>query len=319
MLKYRLIFGSLMAAGVLGLCYLDHLLDQVDLTGTWLQPLFAGRTYLPSGLLLLALFLVLIVLAAGELCRMFRAKGLAVDPLMVNMAGLAGCLLLYMAPHRMDSQATMAVFATLAVVLFLATVLRFGWISKRIDGASTAAGITALALIYLGLLPGFYVMIRRWHTIWLIAAIILITKACDIGAYFTGRYLGKHQLIPWLSPKKTWEGFIGGVLLSGAVAATLAAINNLYAIDGIWISAADDARRFVHVAYPIIPTAVAGMLIGAVGQFGDLVASLFKRDTGIKDSGSSIPGFGGVMDVVDSPLVTAPLAYWLVILAQETA
>jgi phosphatidate cytidylyltransferase len=71
------------------------------------------------------------------------------------------------------------------------------------------------------------------------------------------------------------------------------------------------------VHYPLWYAALAGLLLGLIGQFGDLVASLFKRDAGIKDSGSSIPGFGGVLDVIDSPIVVAPFAYWLLMLVRQ--
>ncbi|MCC7407600.1 MAG: phosphatidate cytidylyltransferase, partial [Phycisphaeraceae bacterium] len=153
---------------------------------------------------------------------------------------------------------------------------------------------------------------RRWHDAEVVAAIILITKACDVGAYFTGRFLGRHKLIPWLSPGKTWEGLLGGVALSALVALLLAWLLNDLGLAGHW---QPNPRQFVPQPYPLWLVPIAGAILGLVGQFGDLTASLFKRDAGFKDSGSSVPGFGGLLDVIDSPLIVAPVAYWLLRLA----
>src|SRR5690606_1999050 len=112
-----------------------------------------------------------------------------------------------------------------------------------------------------------------------------------IGAYFGGRRFGKHKLIYWLSPGKTWEGFICGVLTAGVVGAACA--------------------PFIVYNFPWWKGVIFGILIGGIGQLGDLLESLMKRDADVKDSGSLIPGFGGVLDVIDSPLLAAPFAYLL--------
>ena len=116
------------------------------------------------------------------------------------------------------------------------------------------------------------------------------TKFTDIGAYFGGRALGRHKLIPWLSPAKTWEGLLAGVITAGLVGMACAPqVSNLS-----W------QKAFVF-----------GAIIGGVGQLGDLLESLMKRDAEVKDSGTLIPGFGGILDVIDSPLLAAPFAYLL--------
>ncbi len=309
MLKYRLIFGPMMIAALVGLFYIDNQLDRVDLTGTWWQSVFLGRTYLPRGLLILAVFVVLIVLLSKELCDLFKRKSIEADRSMVALAGISGCVLMFAVPQDLSSRSTMAVFASLLIVLFLLTLLKHSWVTQRTEGALAAAAVTMFALIYMGLLPGFLVAIRRWHSAWVVLAIVLITKACDSGAYATGKTIGRHKLIPWLSPGKTWEGLIGGVLSAAVVAMAMAAISNAYQIAGIW----QNIDEYVRVDFDLWRTAAAGAAIGVAGQFGDLVASLFKRDAGIKDSGSSIPGFGGLLDLADSPIVVAPLAYWLLV------
>ncbi len=310
MLKYRLIFGPIMIASLLGIFYLDNQLDRIDITGTIWSDLFGGRSYLPSGLLLLASFLVLICLGAGELCNIFKAKNIHADRTIVTVAGVSGCLLMFAMPHTLDAQSAMAIFATLLIGLFILALLKHSWITKRTEGAVGAAAVTMFSLIYLGLMPGFWVTIRRWHSAWVVVAVLLIIKSCDIGAYFTGRAIGKHKLIPWLSPGKTWEGLAGGVLLSGLVAGSLAWLSNHFGVAGVY--RLEEGTRIFHPGnYDVLRSVGAGLLMGAVGQFGDLTASLFKRDAQIKDSGNAIPGFGGILDVIDSPVVVAPVAYWL--------
>jgi phosphatidate cytidylyltransferase len=121
---------------------------------------------------------------------------------------------------------------------------------------------------------------------------VAVVKAADIGAYATGRTLGRHKLIPWLSPGKTIEGFFGGLVFSGIAGACIA----------IYLRGPVPAVIAVGGGY--------GVILGAIGQLGDLLESLLKRDAGVKDSGN-VPGFGGVLDILDSPLLAAPAAYWL--------
>ena len=314
MLKYRLIFGPIMIAALLGVVLLDSVLDGADLTDTPWQTLFLGRTYLPAGLLMLGCFSVLVVLGARELCKIFRAKGVVIDTPVIMLSGLLGLVIFYAIPHGLATQTAIAIYGTAMSGLFLSTLVIHSR-QERTEGAIHAAAASMFTFVYLGVLPGYLMAIRSWHSAWTLIAIIAITKACDIGAYFTGRAIGKHKLIYWLSPGKTWEGLIGGMVLSALLAVGLAAIGNHYEVTGYWIRE-EYGRVFWRVPYPLWFVALAGLLIGMIGQFGDLVASLFKRDAGIKDSGRVIPGFGGVLDVVDSPIVVAPFAYWLLMLVR---
>ncbi len=158
---------------------------------------------------------------------------------------------------------------------------------------------TLLSVMYLGGLAWFLVALRvktgetepRFvGTTMHVVMILLCVKFTDIGAYFTGKNLGKHKLIFWLSPGKTWEGLIGGLVMAAIVGAACSPL-----IGGLaWWKGA-----------------IFGGIIGFVGQCGDLLESLMKRDAEVKDSGSLVPGFGGVLDIIDSPLVAAPVAYLL--------
>jgi len=178
---------------------------------------------------------------------------------------------------------------------------------RRVAGAMANAGGTLLAIVYLGVLPGFFLPICMTHSAWMMLAIVAIVKFADVGAYATGRLIGKHKLIPWLSPGKTVEGFFGGLVLAGLVGAALGYVMKISPPVN-----PQDAERWARIALPmaILGGGLSGILLGAVGQVGDLLESLLKRDAGVKDSGA-VPGFGGVLDILDSPLLTAPVAYWL--------
>ena len=119
------------------------------------------------------------------------------------------------------------------------------------------------------------------------------TWASDTFAYFTGSAIGRHKLCPTISPNKTVEGFLGSVVGTTASVAALGAFFSL----------------------PIVEMAVLGFCISLLATLGDLVESVAKRYTGIKDSGNIIPGHGGVWDRFDSVLFTAPLVYYFVLIA----
>jgi len=123
----------------------------------------------------------------------------------------------------------------------------------------------------------------------LVAFLLLVTKAGDIGAYFIGTYFGKHSLIPRISPKKSVEGAVGGFVFS--------------------VAAALISRSFLPDV-PLRHLFVLGCLLGILAQIGDLSESLIKRDSQVKDSSNLIPGLGGILDLIDSILFTAPTLYF---------
>jgi phosphatidate cytidylyltransferase len=122
---------------------------------------------------------------------------------------------------------------------------------------------------------------------------IAITKFSDMGAYLTGSLIGRHPLVPHISPKKTWEGFFG------ALAFSLFASVGLYRLMPGHLS----ALNWTHAI-------VLGLLLGFAAVVGDLAESIVKRSTGVKDSGSMLPGIGGALDLIDSLLFTAPLLFF---------
>jgi phosphatidate cytidylyltransferase len=166
---------------------------------------------------------------------------------------------------------------------------------------------TLLVVFYLGVLPSFFLQLR-WlddfstreivsRSTLALALTVFVPKCGDIGAFFTGKYLtggflGRNLMTPLLSPKKTWQGAAGGILSSIAVAVGFATIAPVFS--------------------SFLAAAGFGLTVGAAGIFGDLAESLLKRDRQTKDASASVPGFGGVLDVIDSLLFAAPVAYlWL--------
>lgn len=296
-LKYRLIFGPLLIITFLLLIWLDDQLDRVLLSG-WLRDLFGGREHLPRGLVLWIVFLAILPLAAREITAILSAKGLRTRLWLTTFASIAGMCAIYCVPAALSGHHANAILMTTLAGVFVLSLVTFSR-GRNTEGVVAATGGVLLAFTYLGVFAGFLLAIRSWHSAWWLVGIIMTTKMCDTGAYFTGRAIGRHKLIPWLSPGKTREGFAGGLAVAMLVGA-------LFALASEWLP---NERDHVTLTMGLL----AGFVFGLVGQAGDLTMSLFKRDAGIKDSSTIIPGLGGVMDVLDSPLLVAPAAYWLLV------
>jgi phosphatidate cytidylyltransferase len=311
MLKHRLIFGTIMFAALLALIHADDRVGRLDITGTLMQSFLFGQPHLAAGLVLFVVLLLITALGARELADLFIAKGVQADRTVMMLSAVVGLAVMYLAPREAAGGRAMPWAMTGLVIAFILGMGRHAC-RMQTEGAMAAGGAAVFAAVYLGVFPGFLLLLRADHSAWLVAAIIMITKACDIGAYTAGRLFGKHKLIPWLSPGKTWEGLAGGAVLCVAVAMALAAMNNHFAWAALLTPAgAGDAAGFTHRDYSLAFAALLGLLLAVIGHAGDLLESLLKRDAGAKDSGSTIPGFGGVLDVIDSPLFIAPVAYWM--------
>jgi phosphatidate cytidylyltransferase len=189
------------------------------------------------------------------------------------------------------------VFALSVLGVFLLEMARY----REPGGSVVRIAVGVWVVAYLGLLPSFLAQLR-WppegddtltdRGAAALALAIFVPKFCDIGAYFTGRFLGKHPMTPILSPKKTREGYIGGLVV--AVATTVLA--------NAWLQVLGGYAAAVGF----------GVTVGLAAIYGDLAESLIKRDCRQKDASSAVPGFGGVLDVIDSILFAAPVAYcWL--------
>lgn len=293
-LRYRLLFGPVLIAAVVLVAWLDEWLEGRPL-GPFLQSIFRGQETAPAGIAIFMAAIAISFFASRELSSILKDKGIRASRRVNTTAAIAGLLVSTLIPADLPAMVAIAIVASAAVAVLLFSLL-FHSRRRSIEGIVAAAGGTLLCFVYLGLMFGFVLAIRRLESAWLLLWILLVVKSCDIGAYFTGRSIGKHKLILWLSPGKTWEGLAGGVVLAALVGA-----------GGLWVLGGLGHR------VPAVWTGFfAGLLFGMTGQAGDLIASMFKRDAGLKDSSRLLPGFGGVLDVLDSPLLVAPVAFWWV-------
>jgi phosphatidate cytidylyltransferase len=181
----------------------------------------------------------------------------------------------------------------LLIALTLGSFLLVMGLSERMDGAADRVGRLLLGALYVGGLFAFIPLIRRFDDgVGWIFLLLAASWLGDTGAYFAGRAFGRHKLAPVLSPKKTWEGAIGGLLTSMAGAVLF---GWLFGLDLSWWG-----------------IALLGGLLDVFGVLGDLAESMLKRAFGVKDSGSILPGHGGILDRVDSVLFAGPVLYLVV-------
>ncbi|MFD3166041.1 phosphatidate cytidylyltransferase [Herpetosiphon sp. NSE202] len=248
-----------------------------------------------------ALIAIAVVIGIYEIQRILRAGGYHPRlPLAVGL-GLA-FVAAAVAQPRTNVNLTGAVVALGAMASLIYEISR-----KDRTGALDAWAASLGSAIYAGAMLSHFVLLRadssptlsggplnsfniETGAAWIYAT-FAVTWASDTGAYFAGRAFGKHKMAPLLSPKKTWEGFVGGTI------ASIAAGIGIVALLGMQLT--------------IVQMIVLGMIGAGGGTLGDLAESLLKRQAGVKDSGNLIPGHGGLLDRVDSLLFTAPLVYYL--------
>ena len=234
---------------------------------------------------------VLAVLAWFEFTRAFSRRG-GNPALFTGLLGIGG--MLYGGYLGRLDVILFALMASVVLALLTSVILR-GDVSVP-DVCVSVAGICYIGLPFAHLIMLRYLSVGSYVTpvetfdlgtamVWVM---FIGTWASDSFAYFAGRAFGSHKLAPAISPNKTMEGVLGGLL------GTVAAVTGLGYL----------------LQMPLTQMAALGAAIAILGTFGDLVESLMKRHTGIKDSGAIIPGHGGVWDRFDSVLFTAPLVYY---------
>ena len=189
------------------------------------------------------------------------------------------------------------------IVVILGEMFRF----REPGAAIVNLALAALAILYVGGLMGFLVQLRLLRIgddvslggLCAFLSAIVVVKLADIGAFAAGHCWGRRKLAPVLSPGKTWEGVFGGLAL--ALVGALLTLGPLAQVLGCGSQASWQSWLVGSVSY--------GLVVSSSGILGDLAESLLKRDAGVKDSSDWLPGFGGVLDMLDSLLVAAPVAY----------
>jgi len=282
-----------------------------------LIPLFVLCFYLDAKLgahapLLLALVLFLAVCGANEMVDLLWTRSFTPNRKIVS----ACCILVAAAawwgrfghmPIKIPSDdntlaQVMLAYAMTILVLFLLATYRY-----REPGASMETlGAELLIVSYIGVLLGVVAQLR-WVAgsdagYLVIGSLLIVVKGGDIGAYFFGRLFGRRKMVPLLSPGKTWAGGVGALIGSAASAV-------------LWLHYATPmfTSKGQTVWQPPLwyASAVYGLILGVTGLVGDICESLIKRDVGKKDSSSLLPGFGGLLDLMDSVLYAGPVAYVL--------
>jgi phosphatidate cytidylyltransferase len=295
-MKNRILFGTIMIVAVVGLFLLDGWLEQqatsaaarraIDEPGA--RPLIA----LPLAVVVVAL-LLMAFLEVTRICA-------SVKVMLLRVSSMIGTLTLGTLPfwwQWISSQPPLAAHALLLMGLIILLVFAEQMLRCRTDQAIVQISATFLAILYLGIGAALILHIRLAFGLGEMIIFLAAVKFTDIGAYFTGSAIGKHKLIPWLSPGKSWQGLAGGL----AVAAGMGAL-------ATWALSLLNSPIWSPTGLAVWEGAVFGAVVGLAGQFADLCESLLKRSAEIKDSGALVPNFGGILDILDSPLLSAPMA-----------
>jgi phosphatidate cytidylyltransferase len=285
MLSTRLLTGTVLVALTVGVLLLDQQLPP------WYPCLFV--------------LVVGLTFAAGyEICHLLdpaRRPNLLV--VIGGAAAVAASSWLAHVPGTSELQSQpwpwiAGTFIAAVLLVFLVEMATFAVPGRSVERMALEVWMIA----YLGLLPCCLSQLR-WRegpgepgTIAVMLA-IFVPKCCDTGAYLTGRLLGRHKMTPVLSPKKTYEGAAGGLACAAGMAV---------AIDQLSSAAPLRQKVLYEIGF--------GLSVGLASMLGDLAESLIKRDCGQKDASHTLPGFGGILDVVDSLIFAAPVAYlWLTV------
>jgi len=287
------------AAPAIGVCYLgSYMIVKRIVTGLVLAVIVA-ILICTGGIPFVAALCIIATLASLEFYRIVKSQG--VRPL--SWLGIVFSILLIVNAYIQQYNYPFLPYPrdfTLPLLLALMTLIPLIWLLFRPnkDNAFINWGWTVAGILYTGWLLSFYIQIRLLENgIGWIFLVVSCTALCDVGAYVVGSNLGKHAMASSVSPGKTWEGSAGGLATSIIIAVILAI-----------------AFKLPLYYWQMI---AAGLIIGIFAQLGDLVESLLKRNVHAKDAGNLLPGHGGILDRIDSHLLVAPVAYYLIVLVNN--
>jgi phosphatidate cytidylyltransferase len=243
-----------------------------------------------GGPIYVALISLIMALAAWEFVKLFRSGGF--QPASSLVVGGVLVLVVARAVNGFESAPWM-----LSLLVILAMTYHLYKFERGRDQAATDFCVSLGGILYLGWLGAYLISLRDLpNGIWWVMLVLPSVWLADSGAYFIGRSLGRHKLSPRLSPKKTWEGYIGGVVVGVLGTALMAAL---------W-----QIRIGSEMLNPW-QGALMGLVIAIITPLGDLGESMIKRQVNVKDSSNLIPGHGGALDRIDSWLWGATIGFHL--------
>ncbi len=238
-----------------------------------------------KGTLLCILIALLIIPAQFELSKLAAAKNLRIFTPVCIVASIFFATCWY---WRQFVEIPLHLYLFFLSAFVLAAILLYQRIYYGTSSVLANCGVSYLSIAYLGFLSSFVPAVRIDFGLWPLLMYVFVVKFADIGAYAIGSLYGRHKFSPVISPGKSWEGMAGAIAAAVAVA-IIFAVN--FDIMSKW------------------QAVVFGVCFAFIGQLGDLAESMMKRDAEQKDASNSVPGFGGILDVIDSPLGAAPFAY----------
>ena len=274
--------------------------------------------YFRDSIMLHALFLLFAFFSFREFWPLCRSTGHQTFSVWGTFSGCALVVVHYWTMHLATppggTPEALKDAANLSMgALAIAVLGAFFLTARRHEFSASLGGVavTCLGLFYIYFLPSFVLNLRHlnprdgliggpvadWNLFGhkMVVATIVLAKGCDVWAFLVGKMLGRHKAFPMLSPGKTVEGVIAGL-----VGSTLTSVFLWWPVIG------------VLTPFGLVKSCVIGFCIGFSGMMGDLTESLLKRSAGAKDAGHVVPGYGGAMDVVDSLMVAGPVAYFLI-------
>lgn len=264
------------------------------LSAVVLAPLVLLIIYFGS-LFFLLLISIAVIMMQVEYCRLTQHLSQKLNPISPSILTVAFCLFAYFLPipsHGEDAYAEtvlLSFFVFIPIYAFCTSIFR-----GEVAGELLTVALKLTGILTIGGLFGYYcILLRETDKVGMQLIFLLIGTIWigDTGAYLIGRAVGKHKLSTPISPRKTIEGTIAGLVVG-----TLTSI----AISSV----------FLKGTFSVTHAAIIGFLLSIVGQIGDLSISLMKRTAGVKDSGDTIPGHGGLLDRCDSLIFSAPVLYY---------
>jgi phosphatidate cytidylyltransferase len=245
-----------------------------------------------GGWLYYGLIALILGLAAYEYVKLFRAGSL--QPAGIFVIGAT----LLLAIQRAVSGFELS-HLTISLLILLAMIYHLFQYERGSEHAATDFAVTISGILYIGWLGAYLISLRMLPDgLWWLLTVLFAVWLADTGAYLIGSRFGRHKMTPRLSPKKSWEGYLGGILFSVPGTALLAYLWPVWAAPGLTVTP--------------LRAALIALVLSVLTILGDLGESMIKRQVGVKDSGDLLPGHGGIFDRIDSWLWAAAIGYYLV-------